>query len=218
MKRSPNKSQTDQCQLFRLASMKTFPLTLLAISLALSVATPSYGKDSLFSEAIHAVQSRPQSSPGTRTIDVGFSPNAGAEDVVLKAIDAARSTLRLAAYSFTSKPVIMALIAAKNRGVDVQCILDKSNTTNKSGQAAANLLVNAGIPTRIDSAHAIFHNKFIVVNDQHVETGSFNFSRNAAVANGENALLLWNVPELAAKYTANWNEHWSHSTDYRSNY
>ena len=122
------------------------------------------------------------------------------------------------AYSFTSKPVTQALIAAKKRGVDVRCVLDKSNPESKSGTAAANLLVNAGIPTRIDSEHPIHHNKYMVIDGTHVETGSFNYSGQAAHRNAENALVIWNNPDLAKKYAANWATHWEHSEAYRSSY
>jgi phosphatidylserine/phosphatidylglycerophosphate/cardiolipin synthase-like enzyme len=151
-------------------------------------------------------------------IEVGFSPNAGAEEIVLKTIQSAHKTIRLAAYSFTSKPVIQALIAAKRRNVDVQCTLDKSNAHNKSGEAAANLLVNAGIAVRIDSQHPIHHDKYIVVDNQSVETGSFNYSKAAAESNAENAMVIWNDQRLASQYAQNWQLHANHSEVWRSTF
>jgi len=151
-------------------------------------------------------------------IDVGFSPDAGAEEIVLKVIQSAHQRIRLAAYSFTSKPVIKELIAAKRRGVDVQCVLDKSNMKSKSGRAGANLLVSAGIPVRIDYQHPIHHNKFIVADGKNVETGSFNFSDAAAHKNAENALAIWQNDSLANKYEQNWQLHWGHSESYTSSY
>ena len=151
-------------------------------------------------------------------IDVGFSPDAGAEDIVLNVIHSSHQSIRLAAYSFTSKPVIKELLAAKRRGVDVQCVLDKSNVKSRSGIAAAILLVNAGIPVRIDFQHPIHHNKFIVADGKNVETGSFNYSDAAAHKNAENALVIWNDQALASKYEHNWQLHWGHSEVYKSNY
>lgn len=150
--------------------------------------------------------------------EVGFSPNAGAEDLVVKVIGEAQATIRLGAYSFTSTPVIKALIAAKKRGVDVQCVLDKSNVHSKSGIAAANLLVGAGIATRIDFMHPIHHNKFMVIDGETLETGSFNYSAQAAHKNAENALVIRRVPDLAQTYTANWALHWEHSVEYKSTF
>lgn len=152
------------------------------------------------------------------SVEVGFSPDAGAEALVLKLIDSSRKSIRLAAYSFTSKPVIQALISAKRRGVDVQCILDDSNTKTDTGEAAANLLINAGIGVHIDSQHAIQHNKFIVVDGQSVETGSFNYSKAAANSNAENVIVLWGNSEVAKAYLLNWQQHADHSEKWRSQY
>jgi len=152
------------------------------------------------------------------SIEVGFSPDAGAEALSIKALASSRKSIRLAAYSFTSKPIVQALIAARRRGVDVRCTLDKSNTTSKSGRAAANLLANAGIAVRIDSRHPIHHNKYIVVDNQTVETGSFNYSKAAAHANAENVVVIWRDGALAERYLKNWSLHWGHAQPWHSTY
>jgi phosphatidylserine/phosphatidylglycerophosphate/cardiolipin synthase-like enzyme len=156
-------------------------------------------------------------------IDVAFSPEGGAEQLVLSAINAAHSSIRLSAYSFTSGPVVQALLAAKReRHVDVAAVIDyKSNISeDRSGKAKAalNLLVNAGIPTRLINVYPIHHDKFIIVDGLHVETGSFNYSAAAAHSNSENVVVLWNRPDVAAAYLAHWTSRWSQGTAYTSSY
>jgi len=191
--------------------------SLTAILLAVCVAVLST-KESIRSEVARALNWYPQSAPSSNQIEVGFSPNAGAEELVVKAIATAKKSILVGAYSFTSKPIVQGLIDAKKRGVDVRAVLDKSNLTNKSGTAAANLLVNGDIPTRIDSEHPIHHNKIMVIDGVHIETGSFNYSAAAANKNAENALVIWNDPELAKIYADNWASHWEHSAWYRSTF
>ena len=48
-------------------------------------------------------------------------------DAVLHELKAARREVLVLAYSFSSKPIAEALIAAKTRGVQVDIILDRSN-------------------------------------------------------------------------------------------
>ncbi len=115
------------------------------------------------------------------------------------------------AYSFTSLPIAKALLAAHKRGVKVQVILDKSQRTEKYSEA--DFLVNMGIPVQIDAKHAIAHNKIMVIDDQTVITGSFNFTKAAEENNAENLLVI-RSPELAAKYAANWKVHADHSDPY----
>lgn len=166
--------------------------------------------------------SRSATAPAAGEVEVSFSPDEGGEALVLKVIGSAKHSLRLMAYSFTSKPVVKALVEAKRRGVDVRVVVDhKSNVTeDRSGKAKAalNLLVNAGIPTRTISAYPIFHDKAIIVDGRTVETGSFNYSYSAAHRNSENVLVLWNNPKIATAYQEHWQSRFKRGVDYRSTY
>lgn len=143
-----------------------------------------------------------------RAVEVGFSPEGSAEALVLKVIGTAKQTIRLSGYSFTSPRIVRALVEAQRNGVDVKVVLDhKENTSmDHSGKARAamNLLVEAGITVRTNARYAIHHDKFIVVDSAHVETGSFNYTDAAARRNSENALVIWDDPELAATYLSHW--------------
>ena len=143
---------------------------------------------------------------------VYFSPNGGCTAAVVREIDAARESIEVQAYSFTSAPIASALAQANERGVRVQVILDKSNRTAR--YSGADYLVHHGIPTRIDAAHAIAHNKVLIIDDRVVLTGSFNFTSAAEKHNAENLLVLHD-PELAAEYLRNWKLHAVHSPLYQ---
>lgn len=144
-------------------------------------------------------------------IDVFFSPHGGCTEAVVRELDAAKSTVLVQAYSFTSTPIAKALLEAHKRGVKVEVILDKSQRTEKYSEA--DFLVNVGIPTKIDAQHAIAHNKVMVIDDGTIITGSFNFTKAAENNNAENMLVI-RSPELAAKYAANWKAHAAHSEPY----
>ena len=144
-------------------------------------------------------------------IEVYFSPKGGCTEAVLRELGAAKATILVQAYSFTSAPIAKALVDAHKRGVKVEVILDKSQRTEK--YSSATFMVNMGIPTLIDAQHAIAHNKIMVIDDATVITGSFNFTTNAEQHNAENLLVI-RSPELAAKYTANWKDHAGHSEPY----
>jgi phosphatidylserine/phosphatidylglycerophosphate/cardiolipin synthase-like enzyme len=150
---------------------------------------------------------------GPQDLKAFFSPNGGCTQAVVEALNAAKRTILVQAYSFTSVPIAKALVEAKKRGVDVRVILDKSQRTER--YSGATYLVNEGIPTYIDSAHRIAHNKVMVIDDQEVITGSFNFTKAAESGNAENVLLILHAPELAAHYTSNWKEHLAHAEKHR---
>jgi phosphatidylserine/phosphatidylglycerophosphate/cardiolipin synthase-like enzyme len=116
------------------------------------------------------------------------------------------------AYSFTSAPIAKALLNAHKRGVKVEVILDKSQRSQK--YSSADFLANSGILTRIDAAHAIAHNKVMIIDSEIIITGSFNFSRAADEKNAENLLIIRDKA-LGEKYIENWREHAGHSEVYK---
>ena len=66
---------------------------------------------------------------------------------------------------------------------------------------------------KIDSEHAIAHNKVMVIDGETVITGSFNFTKAAEENNAENLLVIRDRT-LAERYTKNWQEHAQHSEVY----
>jgi phosphatidylserine/phosphatidylglycerophosphate/cardiolipin synthase-like enzyme len=138
-------------------------------------------------------------------LTVYFSPHGGCTQAIVEEVGKAQKTVLVQAYSFTSGPIANALVAAKKRGVDVEAILDKTDHG-----PAVETIVDAGIPTYMDTKHAIAHNKVIVIDGQTVLTGSFNFTAAAENRNAENVLVVHDPP-IAAKYAANWQTHFKHS-------
>ena len=173
--------------------LKTLGAPLLCVALALQAGC-----------AVHTPVARAADS----RIEVGFSPDAGAEALVLKVIASAHHTIRLAGYLFTSRPVVRALIAAERRGVDVRILIDDRGNRDAASRAAIRLVVNAGIPTRVISAYAIHHDTYIIVDGHSTATGSFNYTHAAAHSNSENVLVVWNDPTVAAQYLAHWESRW----------
>jgi phosphatidylserine/phosphatidylglycerophosphate/cardiolipin synthase-like enzyme len=143
--------------------------------------------------------------------EVYFSPDGGCTEAIVNEIRHAKSEIYVQAYSFTSAPIAKALVDAHKRGIKVEVILDKSQKRERYTEAT--FLTNAGIPTYIDSVHAIAHNKIMVIDKEFVITGSFNFTKAAEEKNAENLLILQSK-ELASQYLMNWTKHKNHSDSY----
>lgn len=154
-------------------------------------------------------QTPASSSP---TWDVYFSPRGGATFAIRQALDNAKSSVLVQAYSFTSAPIAEALVTAHRRGVKVKVLLDKSQKTEK--YSSADFLANAGISVKIDAAHAIAHNKVMIIDREIVITGSFNFTKAAEESNAENLLVIRDK-EPTSRYIENWQLHDQHSESYR---
>lgn len=153
-----------------------------------------------------------QSGPISPEIRVDFSPKGGCQQAVIDEIDAAAHSVRILAYVFTSEPIAKALLAAKKRGVAVEVVLDKGQSTKK--YSSATFFHNVGIPVRIDAEHQIMHHKVMVIDDRTAITGSFNFTRVAEERNAENLLILRGYPEIVDRYAAEYAAHRAHAGTY----
>jgi len=147
---------------------------------------------------------------------VAFSPGDGdgtAQQLVIDEVGKANKQILVAAYEFTSAPIARAIVDAKNRGVDVKAVLDR--TQAKEGYSAAKFLADAGIEVRIDYVPAIMHDKFLCIDGATLETGSFNYTTSAAKRNAENAIAI-DDPQLVVRYANEWLRLWQESQPYGS--
>ena len=143
---------------------------------------------------------------------VYFSPKGGCTKAITDAIGQAKQSVLVQAYSFTSYPIAQALIDAQKRGVKVEAIVDGKQIHEKKTKLG--LLAKGGVITYLDGAHAIAHNKVMVIDGKTVITGSFNFTSAAEEHNAENLLILDDAT-LAVEYTSNWQTHQKHSEPYK---
>ena len=117
------------------------------------------------------------------SVAVAFSPDDGVTQMILDEIDKAKSSIYVAAYSFTSLPIAMKLIDAQKRRVSVKVVLDQSQRTAIG--SIAKLLKRSGVQVRFNRHYKIQHNKYMIFDEKHVECGSFNYTKSAEKNNAE---------------------------------
>lgn len=144
-------------------------------------------------------------------IEAYFSPKGGCTDAIDTFISSSKKELDIMAYSFTSLKIVTAIGTKSNtdagKSIPVIAILDRSDIiTPIIGQ-----LENEHVTVYIDEKHVIMHNKFIVRDNEAVETGSFNYTNQAENSNAENCLIIRDKA-IATSYAANFQLHLAHST------
>jgi phosphatidylserine/phosphatidylglycerophosphate/cardiolipin synthase-like enzyme len=148
--------------------------------------------------------------PARGTVQVAFAPWDNAEGMIVAALRDAKQQILVQAYSFTSRNLANALIAAKRRGLDVRIIADREQTMASEGSRIPELAA-ARIPVLIDALTQSAHNKVMIIDGEYAEsaviTGSYNWTFAAQFRNAENVLILRRNPELARSYMANWHRH-----------
>jgi phosphatidylserine/phosphatidylglycerophosphate/cardiolipin synthase-like enzyme len=162
-----------------------------------------------------ALETRLSRVPPAGTIEIAFAPlpQRSAERLVQKVIASAKSYLFIAAYQMTSKPIADSLCQAATRGVAVTAVLDAKSNKHGLGNSKRDYLEQCGVAVRTNARYPIMHDKFIVVDGKHVETGSFNYTFAAAERNAENAMVIWDNPALAAKYMSEFDRLFAEASD-----
>lgn len=123
---------------------------------------------------------------------------------MIRHVNQARSHVYVAMYSFTLDPIADALVRARERGVDVRVVVEKSQLGRGSEYER---LRRAGVDVRLDRNPASMHNKFAVIDGAVVMTGSMNWSMRGSKRNDENLLIIYSK-ELAEKYAEEFFEIW----------
>ena len=97
--------------------------------------------------------------------------------------------------------IVEALVRAKERGIDVRLIADKTTPCRASGISA---LADEGVPIWINDQPRVAHAKTMVIDGAVTLMGSYNWTASAA-QNSED-LNLGSSPTVAAAYAAQWRE------------
>lgn len=135
-------------------------------------------------------------------LDIRFSPFDQTTEPFLELVQSAKKSIFVVIYGFTLAPLIDDLIAKHQAGLEIGLILDHTQSLGRAERVQVKRLLDAGVPFEIGhspSHSAILHSKFVVVDELHVETGSWNFSVSAA-QQSNNMLLIKGHPEVAKIY------------------
>jgi phosphatidylserine/phosphatidylglycerophosphate/cardiolipin synthase-like enzyme len=134
---------------------------------------------------------------GQQIVEYCFSPGGNCDQVLIKYINQARSSIHIMIYEFTLKDIESALVNARSRGVEVKLVMDRSES-QISSSLYSDLKLN-GFDVRIGSVAGILHDKVAIIDDQYVIEGSFNYSYSAVAYNAENLVVI-SDPTIANAY------------------
>jgi len=139
--------------------------------------------------------------------EVYFSLYDDPELIIIENIDDAKEFINIAMYTFTDREIAQAIIRAKDRGVDVKIYLDRSQVNAKYSKSR--YFINNNIEgIRISSNNYIMHNKFAVIDNKIVITGSYNWTASAGERNDENLLVI-DDKNIIEKYQNQFNNLWN---------
>lgn len=159
----------------------------------------------------------PPALPARGTVQLAFTPWDNAEAMIVEGLRGAKRQVLVQAFSFTSRVLANALIAASRRGVDVRVLADREQTYSGESSRIPDL-ARAGIAVALEVRYQSAHSKVMIIDagteDAAVITGSYNWTYAAQYKNAENVLILRRNPEVANAYAANWRRHFADALPY----
>lgn len=131
-------------------------------------------------------------------VETYFSPEDGKliEQRTNELISGANKSVLLMLNILTLESIGNTVIERFKAGIPVEGIFE----TAQSMQGQMVPIGCAGIPVKQDGNPSIFHHKVIIIDNEIVITGSYNFSASARDSNNENVLIIFS-PEVAQQYT-----------------
>jgi phosphatidylserine/phosphatidylglycerophosphate/cardiolipin synthase-like enzyme len=135
------------------------------------------------------------------TSPTAYKYEGGPDHPLALAIDAARLSVDMAAYSLNLWSIRDALIRAHRRGVMVRMVMESDNMDSREVQD----LKDAGIQIIGDRRAGLMHNKFVVIDRSEVWTGSLNYTVSGAYRDNNNLLCIDSV-QAARDYTSEFDE------------
>jgi hypothetical protein len=141
-------------------------------------------------------------APAANSVRVIYSLDVKQNDQeIIALINAAKSKIYFAMYEFTLKDIADALVAAKKRGVDVQGLVDSTESASSYDAPIISELTSAGISIETEKhadGNGIMHIKAIVT-DSAYAIGSYNWTESATTENDE-LLEIGTDPALRQVY------------------
>ncbi len=125
----------------------------------------------------------------------------GIDGPLAAAIDSAKLSVDVAVYSLSLNSIRDALLRAHDRGVRVRMVMESDNLDRADPQK----LKDAGIPVLGDRREGLMHNKFAVIDNSEVWTGSANFTDSGAYDDNNNLIRIRSV-KLAENFTREFEE------------
>lgn len=128
-----------------------------------------------------------------------FSPGGGCQKMVVQAVNSAKTSIDFLAFSFTDDGIGNAMLARARSGVNVSGVFE--TTGSDTPYSEYKVMKKAGLAVYTDGNPWSMHHKVIVIDNETVIFGSYNFSASAEESNDENLLIIHNT-DLAHAFTA----------------
>ncbi|MBI2757282.1 MAG: DUF1669 domain-containing protein [Chloroflexi bacterium] len=154
--------------------------------------------DDKFGTNVVAATPNPRVTIDGTPLDIYFSPDDNIQAALVNLLNNAQSSIYFMAYSFTADPLGEAIRQRAAAGVKVSGVMESDQVASNVG-TEYDPFRTAGLDVRLDGNSGLMHHKVMIIDNQIVVMGSYNFTASAETTNDENVVVIYN-PDIAAQY------------------
>lgn len=140
-----------------------------------------------------------------RLHEVLFSPGQDIPENLGFYLSQAKRSIDICVYTISDEKLARCLIAMHKRGIKVRIITDNHKMQDAGSQIKA--MAREGVSVKIDNSKYHMHNKFGIIDNRIIFTGSYNWTYTAQQHNQENLILTTNytiVHKFMDEFAALW--------------
>jgi len=142
-------------------------------------------------------------------MEIKFARSESVADVIIGHLQEATSSIDGALYRFNHPGLAQAMEEVVERGVRIRLVVDGNKY--KESRTTQELLSSGVIPFRLafgrQGRGSKMHHKFVILDQQTVVTGSYNWTHESEEENQENLLILrdeYSVEAYSQEFEALW--------------
>ena len=136
---------------------------------------------------------------------VYFSPGEDCVNHIIDLINEAYTQLDICVFTISDDRISRALVEAMKNGVEIRIISDNFKIDDTGSDIED--WSRVGIPVKLDETDNHMHHKFMIIDEKIVVTGSYNWTRSAALYNQEN-IISTDDEEVVSKFSNEFEKLW----------
>lgn len=156
--------------------------------------------DDKFGEDVVSETPNPRVTIDKTPIDIYFSPDDNVQANFVELVNNAQHSIYFMAFSFTADEIGKAVRARAQEGVTVAGVMETEQVNSNIG-TEFDPFKQAGLDVFRDGIEGQMHHKVMVIDQNIVIFGSYNFTNSAETRNDENLLVVYNE-DIAAQFIA----------------
>ena len=136
---------------------------------------------------------------------VYFSPGEDCVNHIIDLINEAYNQIDICVFTISDDRISRAIVDAMKNGVEIRIISDNFKVEDTGSDIED--LSRVGIPVKLDTTENHMHHKFMIIDKKIVLTGSYNWTRSAALYNQEN-IISTDDEEVVSKFSNEFEKLW----------